>query len=344
MEVVPYRDEFKDAVVALWGFDKGSAYVRNKRAIWDWQYSENPCAGNLSKGMAVIDDGEVVAFLGIMPVMLKYGDRVVEAHWTLDGVMDPRLRGKGYGFKAYDAGVKAGEQYSMGIGMNDITEHLLKKSGCIGNDEVEQYVYSNKSGGLKDAAKKAIQQLTVLKHLAGRPSVKDLTVRVIAAADMPKDVDTLWASVMGGYDKIVVRDYSYMHWKYGRHPLANYRLVVVERGKELAGVGVFRKGKTRSWLVDYLGPADDLAVKFLIAKTFKHECSRSEFLQCISSDKQMGTALEQVGIRRYKEKERFYVYSAIEGDEDYEKNWFIMGGESDGDIGDHLLELQEEGQ
>ena len=344
MEVVPYRDEFKDAVVALWGFDKGPAYVKNKSAIWDWQYNDNPCADHLSKGMTVLDGGKVAAFLGIMPVMLKYENQVVKAHWTLDGVMDPSLRGKGYGFKAYDAGVKAGGQYCMGIGMNDITEHLLKKSGCISNDEVDQYVHISKSGGLKNAAKKAIQQLSVIKHYAGRPGIKDLTVKVITAADMPREVDSLWARVAGGYDKIVVRDYSYMHWKYARHPLATYQLVVVERDAELAGIGVFRKGASRSWLVDYVGPADDLSVKFAIAKTFKRECAGSEYLHCISSDKQMGTALEQVGIRRYKEKERFYVYSAIDGDEGYEKNWFIMGGESDGDIGDHLLELQEEGR
>jgi len=244
----------------------------------------------------------------------------------------------------YDAAIKACKYVHLGIGMNDITEHLLKKSGCIANDEVGQYLFSNKSDGLKDAAKKAVQQLGVLKHLASRPAAKGLTVRVIAATDMPKEIDSLWESVVDGYDKIVVRDYAYMNWKYGRHPLADYQLIVVERANGLAGVGVFRKGKTSSRLVDYVGAADDLPVKFQITKTFRERCSDSEFLQCISSDKQLGTALAYVGFRRYREKERFYVYSAIEGDKDCEMNWFIMGGESDGDIGDHLLELQEEGQ
>jgi hypothetical protein len=344
MEAVPYRDEFKDAVVPLWGFDKGPDYVSNKYAIWDWQYCQNPYVDNSNKGMAAIEDGDVLAFCGIMPVMLKYGDRILNAHWTLDGIGDPRCRGKGYGFKVYDAATKDGNQYCMGIGMNDITEHLLKKSGYIANYEVSQYIYSSNAGGLKNLIKKAVQHLTVVMHLAKRPSTEGLTARVIPATEMPKEADSLWANVAGGYDKIVVRDYAYLHWKYSLHPLAKYQLVVVERGGELVGIGVFRKGATRSWLVDYLGPADDLSVKFLIAETFMNECSDAKLLQCMCSDRQMGTALKSTGFRQYKEHERFYVYSPVEGEKDYEKNWFIMGGESDGDIGDHLLELQREGQ
>lgn len=338
IELVEYKDEFKENVISLWGYDKSAVYVRNKRAIWDWQYSDNPYADKISKGLVILEDGEVVAFLGNMPVMLKYGDRVVEAHWTLDGIMNPKCRGRGYGEKMYTKGVRMCKYVHLGIGMNDITEHLVKKAGCVGSDEVQQYVYSSRAEGARGALKKALQRIIVLKKMAKRPEAGDLNVRVVDATRMPAEIDLLWKKVEGEYSKIVVRDYSYMSWKYSRHPLAKYSLILVEEGSEIVGVGVFRKNAAKSRLVDYVGPANDLRIKFLIAEAFKRTCSDSDSLECVCSDKELKTALSFLGFRRYGDIERFYVYSKIEGDQDWEKNWFIMGGESDNDTGDYLAE------
>jgi hypothetical protein len=340
MDMVDYRDEFKEGVTSLWGFDKDPLYVQKKRAVWDWQYGENPHAEKMSKGVVLLEDGEVVAFLGIMPVKLKYGDRVVDAHWTLDGIMNPKCRGKGYGEKIYTKGVRACEFVHLGIGMNDITEHLLKKAGCVGSDEVEQHFFSNRSGGLKGVVKRMVQQMGVLGNIHKRPGRGELKVRVVDGTEMPPEIDALWKKVEGEYPKIVVRDFSYMSWKYSRHPLAKYKLILVEEGGELVGLGVFRGSAAKSRLVDYVGPAKDLRIKFLIAETFKRSCSNSDYLECICSDKEIKTALAYLGFRRYGNIERFYVYSTIEGDQNWEKNWFIMGGESDNDIGDHLAEYR----
>jgi len=340
MEMVDYKDEYKESVTALWGFDKDPHYVQKKRAVWDWQYGENPNAEKMIRGVVLLEEGEVVAFLGIMPVKLKYGDRVVDAHWTLDGIMNPKCRGKGYGEKIYTRGVTMCQLVHMGIGMNDITEHLLEKAGCVGSDEVRQHFYSNRSGGLRGGIKRLVQQLRVLRNIRNRPNRGDLGVRVVDGTEMPREIDALWEQVEGGYPKIVVRDYAYMSWKYSRHPLAQYKLILVEQGSDLVGVGVFRGSAAKSRLVDYVGPAKDLRIKFLIAETFKRSCSASEYLECICSDNELNAALSYLGFREYGDVERFYVYSKIEGDREWEKNWFIMGGESDNDIGDHLAEYK----
>jgi hypothetical protein len=340
MEMVDYRDEFREGVTSLWGFDKDPTYVQKKRAVWDWEYGENPHVDDISKGTVLLEDGEVVAFLGNMPVKLKYGDRVINAHWTLDGIMNPKCRGKGYGEKVYTRGVTMCEFVHLGIGMNDITEHLLKKTGCVGSNEVEQYFFSNRSGGVKGAAKRLFQSLKILRNLSRRPEQGDLTVDVVDATDMPREIDSLWQKVEGGYQKVVVRDFAYMRWKYSRHPLAEYKLILVKDEGELLGVGVFRTSVAKSRLVDYVGPASDLRVKFLIADTFKRSCPDSRYLECICSDTELKAALSYLGFRRYGSIERFYVLSKLEGDTDWEKNWFIMGGESDNDIGDHLAEYR----
>ena len=337
MEIVDYNDEHMEGVTALWGFDKDPLYVQKKRAVWDWLYGENPDAVKMPKGVVLLEDGEVLAFIGIMPVRLKYGDRVIDAHWTLDGIMNPKCRGKGYGEKIYTRAVQKCEFVHMGIGMNDITEHLLKKAGCVGSDEVQQYFYNNRAGGLRGSAKRLLQSMTALSNLRNRPGRGDLSVRVVDAADMPGEIDSLWERVVGGYPKIVVRDFAYMNWKYGRHPLAKYKLILVENGDELLGVGVFRGTAAKSRLVDYVGPAKDLRVKFLIAEAFKDNCAHSDHLECICSDEEINRALALLGFRRY-DIERFYVLSKIDGDKSWEKNWFIMGGESDNDVGEQLAE------
>ena len=142
----------------------------------------------------------------------------------------------------------------------------------------------------------------------------------------------MWNKVKDGYTKIVVRNYSYIKWKYGKCRGLKYKLILVERDSELVGVGVFRKHNNGSRLVDYLGPANGLQIKYLIAKTFKNECSGSNSASCICTDEEFKNVLRFLGFRRYKDRPRFYVFSNLKNDREPEKDWFIMQGDSDGDF------------
>ena len=100
----------------------------------------------------------------------------------------------------------------------------------------------------------------------------------------------------------------------------------------IAGVGVFRKHPEESRLVDYVGPAKSIQTKYLIVNAFMRECTESISLNCICTDREIKTCLEYHGFMISRHKPTFSVVSTIPGDADPEKDWFVMGGDSDVDL------------
>lgn len=327
-----YKEEHRERVITLLSGSKGSDYYNKKSKIWDWQFNENPFAGDTNKNIVMIEDGEVIGFLGFMPAMLKYEDTYIEAFWGCDLILDPKYRGKGYGKKFADK-FKTSGSIIIGFGINDIMAHIYKKGGFKVNRDIEKYYYTNKSTNSRDAVKKLLQHVIITKNIFNRPARGGLKASIIDASNTPEQIDSLWEKFESGYSKIITRKHSYIKWKYGCHPLTKYHLIIIESDDDIAGVGIFRKSDNMSKLVDYVGPAKNYKVKFLIVETFKKMCSHSNLLECVCTDEEFKASLECLGFRRYQDKPRFYIYSNIENDRDIEKNWFIMTGDSDNDLG-----------
>lgn len=330
-ETAEYKEECKKKVIDLLSQGKDSGYLRKKYKIWDWQYNQNPFGKKVRKGIMVVEKGKVVGFNGLMPVKLKYLDNIIDACWSLDTILDPTCRGKGYGGKLVDV-VKKCSPVVMGLGISDIQAYINRKQGYKVCHEIEAYHYILKPNNLKNLIKKLHQYMQIIKNIAYRPIKRDLHVSIVGASNIPKQIDSLWEKVKDGYSKIIIRDYSYIKWKYGNHPLAKYQLIVIERGNELVGLGVFIKNSNVSRLVDYVGPSKGSQIKYSIIRSFKTICSSSRLLSCICTDEELKKCLEILGFIRYKSAPRFYVYSNIKNDRNPGSNWFIMRGDSDGDF------------
>jgi hypothetical protein len=160
-----------------------------------------------------------------------------------------------------------------------------------------------------------------------------MDVSIVMASDAPKEIDTLWKNVESGYDKIVKRSHSYIFWKYGQHPINNYQLIVVKKNNVIIGVGIFRNSFKMARFVDYIGPSNSVKIKQLVISVFIKQCSDSKMLECTSTDEEFKQVLENCGFRKYKDRPRFYVHSNIADDKNPHMYWFIMGGDSDGDLG-----------
>jgi hypothetical protein len=331
MELAEYIDEFEESVIDLLSKGKDSAYLKTKKKMWDWQYNQIPFASNLRKNLVIIEGEKIVGFTGFTPVMLKYEGNVIEAHWSDSAILDPICRGKGWGKKMYNFG-KTISKVALGFGITDVAAHIMRKEGYKVNSEIEHYFYNFKSNNIKNIIKKIYQYMIMAKNFTLRPKLDHLNVRTMDTSNIPKRIDLLWKNIQDGYSKTVIKNYSYIKWKYGEFPLAKYHLILIEKGNELVGVGVFRKNIDISVLVDYVGPSKDIQIKYLIVKTFKKICSQSMALSCICTDNELKSVLEMLGFIRYKCRPRFYVYSNIENDRNPESNWFIMTGDSDGDF------------
>ena len=332
MKYIEYKEEFKGSVIFLLSNKKTPDFSNKKRIIWDWQYNENPYVNKLSKGILLYEKGKVAGFTGLMPVHLKYENIIVEAYWSIDAIIDHTYRGKGYGGIMVDE-VKVMLPVVMALGISNIQAHIRKKHGFKVNKEIEEYFFVIKANSLKNTLKKLVQHINAIKNISNKPrKTTGFDIRIIDASNPPEEIEVLWDKVQYGYHKIVIRNYSYIMWKYGKNPINKYELILVERDHKLLGVGVFRRNVDCSKLVDYIGPAEDLHIKYLIGKTFKNECSHSNLLSCICTDKEFKKVLKTLGFSQHRDRPRFYVFSNLINDQEPEKNWFIMQGDSDGDF------------
>ncbi len=324
-----YKEEDRDHVIALLSQGKERGYAEEKKTLWRWEHVENPFRAAVGgAGVCVVHDNKVIGYNGLMPIMLKYGDQYIEGVWSFDTILSPECRGKGYGGKLVDV-VKQSGNVVLGLGISDAQESIMRKRGYHVNCDIEQFFFTNRLSGLRDFIKSLIQYVYVFKNYYRRLNKGLLESSVVDASRAPKSIDDLWHQVKDGYTNIVVRDYKYIQWKYGAYPLESLQLILVKEKGVLRGLGVFKKGERLSSLIDYVGPANDSQVMNLIIKTFRQECAHSLLLSCICSSSSLKASLLSFGFRRAKEKPRFYVYSNIDSGISPEKEWFVMGGDSD---------------
>jgi hypothetical protein len=328
-----YKSIYKEQIISLLKPD-----IINKHAEtitnWNWQYEENPNAADCSLGTVLLDNNLPIGFIGHMPVKLKYNGDDLKAVWGLNLIISPACRGKGYG-RILVGSIKNIGTIVLGLGISDINAHLLYKQGYRISTDIEKYLYIRYPLSIIDLPKMGIQYLSKLRSFTHIRKYKELTVGVTDASwisDNAYTIDNLWRDVEAGYTKIVKRDYLYMNWKYASSPRNKYRCVIIHNNNDLAALAIFRESADISLLVDYLGPAKDIRIKYLIVDAFKAQCAHSYMLECISSDKEMKQALAHAGFRKYRERPRFLVYSPITTDSYPENNWFVMGGDSDNDM------------
>ena len=332
MELIEYRNELRDEIVTLLNRWESDEYQKGKANLWHWQFEANPHVRTRSPFIILAENGHVVGFNGSMPVTVKYNDRVMDALWSCDMIVDTKYRGKGHG-KALLKALQESAPLIIGIGMSDAALRVYLKNGWKRNPDVAVYHYTSRPQTSRDWVKKAVQ---TTQHALGRtraPRDPSLRLGVVAAADLPRTVDDLWKRVQGDYTKAVVRTYEYLHWKYGTHPASCYEAILARRGEELVGVGIFRRNRNTSPFLDYIGPAHAPALKAELLRRFMKTCASARNLRCLTTEDEFKSVLSALGFRRYrKRRQRFFIYSNIEGDTSPEQNWFVMAGDSDGDF------------
>jgi len=339
MESVQYQEKYRDEIIRMLGESAQGDYIHWKKDIWEWQFIENPFTEKISPFVLFIEEEQVAGFNGSMPVLLKYNEKTMPVIWSCDTVIKKTFRGKGYGKKVIE-GIESKSPVVLGFGISDAAAPIFRKRGWRVNQEVEEYYYQNRINNPKSLVKKVLQAYNTVKSYRDRHHTSEYKASIIDALEAPEEMDRLWERVEKGYQKIITRDRSYVLWKYGKHPLSRYKIILVRnRQGELAAACVFRPNKDKSRLVDYIGPPRNIGIKEFIVKEFIKECSHSILLNCISTDEEFKRVFDYLGFARYKERPRFYVFSLLQDDPEPEKGWFIMSGDSDED----LLEAAQEG-
>lgn len=321
--VVDYRPEMKDGIISLMG---GLPY---KKRIWDWQFTCNPFDSPFDP-VVVVEDGRVVGFNGLMPIRVVYKGQEIEALWSCDFYVDKACRGQGLGKHIKEELVKK-SPLIMSLGISNAAAPVLLKMGWRSSLDVFNYRRIRYPSSFRNAL---LMFLQLYFRVRGGFNHKSTSYDLVVSDSLPEPelVDALWVKNAHTYQKTVVRNWRYLDWKYQHHPLVKYKFLLVSLAGELKGIAVLREHNEAARLVDYLGPATDYGLQRALVRAFVRQYANKKFLSCTTSGTCFGKVLLDMGFFRARTQPRFYVRSELPGDVDCERGWFVMGGDSDGEM------------
>jgi GNAT superfamily N-acetyltransferase len=322
IRIEPYRADMRDEILALLGNKP------HRMAIWDWQFNDSPFGRSFAPVVAS-DNGRIIGFNAVMPVDVMYSGSVIEAVWSCDFFVNPAYRGGGTGRRIKERLISQ-SALILSLGISDMASPLLLKMGWSMNTEVHVLARIRRGESLGDQLRRGVQCVNRMVH----PLHKHGRARISLTSSLPSPelIDAIWQHVGPSYGKAVCRTGKYLHWRYGQHPLANYRFLLVEVDAALSGIGVLREDGSTLRLVDYVGALDrPWLLRDLIASLDSFFPSTQRQV-CVASHPALQIALLGSGFLRTRDHIRFYVRSSIEDDPSPAVDWFIMSGDSDGEI------------
>ena len=314
-----------------------------KEYIWEWQYRDNREYSNFDPVVLADKWGTIVGFNGYMPVEIKFDDDRLTGIWSCDFYVDERYRSQGMGTRIKRI-LNNKFPIILALGISDAASHVHKKAGWLANQEVEVFRKISRPNSIKSLVIWIYQFLSKAYHrniAIGQGPAEVLPEFVILQQTILPDsgkLDALCAGVLPGYKKTVVRNASYLRWKYQDHPLVQYKYLVMTGGENVLALLVYRNTTTTLVIVDYLGP-NQYEYKYRLFEYLTHLFTDKTVASCTTSDADWKCILLRSGYRRLKSNIRFNVGARVADASHANRDWFIMGGDSDGD----LLSSSEEG-
>ena len=317
-----YNNQFKNQLITL----LGDAWF--KRKLWDWQFLS---ANRPSWKPVIVTDtqGLVVGFNAVIPVKVYYQNDIVEAAWSCDFIVDSNLRGQGVG-KKIKLSLHQHYPLLLSLGISDQAVRVLKSMNWKCGTSVINY---RKRLNSSDAKGVLIRGIQLLNYLKAKFSV-NFEIRNIYDSQLSSRLpdenkfESFFSATQKGGCNQVIRDYSYLEWRYLQHPLAKYDFISLWQENSLKCIAVIRQNDNQSVLVDYIGPANNIGLKSQLIGYWFDYSPNAEFMNCTTSDTELGLVFLSNGFRS-AEQQRFYVHGESKSSAN---NWFIMGGDSDGDI------------
>ncbi|MBI48395.1 MAG: hypothetical protein CMG91_13315 [Marinobacter sp.] len=329
-EILPiptdWHPRYREGVLALF------SDVGHKNELWTWQFESNPFALGFDPVVLVDGENQVVGFNGVMPVLATDKGAEIPVLWSCDFFLANKWRGQGLGSKIKHE-LHRKSPIIMAFGISDRASDVLKHLGWVQDTSVESYRMIRKVGGWRSWAFMALQfvnrilQGTAFPH---HPVARQEGICLTVRSSLPESqqVDALWASCAGSYERIVVRDYRYLDWRYQKPPLGRYAFVRAEKAGDLAGIMVVRAHGEHLRIVDYVGPSNDRYLKRVMVSYIIDQWRHTAQISATTTDNQLGECFLAAGFLRLRGKPRFFRYEKEPSD----AKWFIMMGDSDGEF------------
>ncbi|MFN8060130.1 MAG: hypothetical protein U0Q12_13325 [Vicinamibacterales bacterium] len=192
-------------------------------------------------------DERIVAHQGAIAVRFKRGDEIVTTGWFVETMALESVRGKAIGPMLV---AKALEElpFNLSLGQEPHMRELQFKLGWHLVAPLPTYAFVLRPSrvlarrvpvpGLRHLAGLGVGAVQRARWYRGRRR-DSAGLRSAAIERFGEEADRLWARVSREIGCAVVRDASYLNWKYVEQPGQDYRCLGVWEGAELRGCAVF---------------------------------------------------------------------------------------------------------
>ena len=321
---VDYAEEYKSKTIGLM---ESKPF---KQKIWEWQFFGHCKKRDVTPVVFVDKWDTVVGFNGTMPISIKYNEEAIDGIWSCDFFVDDSHRGKGLGRKIKEE-LHQRAEIVMALGVSNMAAPVLARMGWKENREVELYRRVNTVKGLKTLIFRFLQFYNSIRTNF-RKNGKTVQIEISNTLPDKFEVDKLWSDISAEYGKIVIRNYDYLSWRYLQHPLIQYSFYIGRRDDELCFIAVTRKTENYLQFVDFIGSTSESSVLLQLLDRIKAESINLEYVSCLTSNEYLKYSLIGSGFHKQKSRQRFYIYTQTDADNEPTKDWFIMAGDSDGEL------------
>jgi GNAT superfamily N-acetyltransferase/acyl carrier protein len=335
----------------IFAFQAAAWPQRNRELIparWRWMFVES--ARRLGRAPLVWlyrDAGIIVGHMGSIPVRLKLGDEERDTGWLVDTMVLPEYRNRALGSRLM---VDAHEDQPLSLSLGQ-TEEMREICLRLGWSQVAPL----------QVAQLLVRPENVLKGKLPRPAAYAAGMGLRASATLrdwlkerrqydaraidrfDERHDTLWTAASRDLTCAVVRDASYLNWKYVDQPGQECLRLELSDGAELKGIAVwlFREADDiyryrRAFLADLVTSLSDGAA---VRQVIRAACSAAtdagaDALLCHHIDGRLTGALGDCGFH-LRRPERFLLVDpgplsgAARERALAAANWFVTQGDSD---------------
>lgn len=293
------------------------------------------------------DAGIVVGHMGSIPVRLKLGDEERDTGWLVDTMVLPAYRNRAVGSRLM---VEAHEQQPFSLSLGQTAE-MREIQFRLGWQQVAPL----------QTAQLLVRPANVLKGKLPRPAaiaaglgirasatLRDLlserrqcAARIIGRFD--ERHDRLWAATSRHMTCAVVRDASYLNWKYVDQPGQQFLRLELLDGDDLKGIAVwmFRNADEvyryrRAFLVDLVAPLADASTlrQVIRAACTAAAAGEADALICHHVGARLTDALRDCAFHLRKPERFLLVDPGPLSGQARERvlsaaNWFVTQGDSD---------------
>ncbi len=243
-------DEFEE--LSVLSFGEGA---NPNRSMYRWLFDEDPYdppSGNL---MFVMRDGDsggkMIASDGLIPFELKLGGRTVKAAHSVKSMTHPDYKRQGIFRTMTDNSLRRGGENGIQavLGFANANSYpAYQKWGWTTLFEREVYVFpadvTNKAQGMLKSRALAKMANGVFQGLekVRRPRGLAADLRVTRFDHIPEEAEAVWERYRGSYENCIVRDGTYLRWRYDARPDAKYETIILSDDRGPAGFLVLRTG------------------------------------------------------------------------------------------------------